>query len=98
MNCMYCNKLVRQNVLNKDTYYFYCKICRSSQLYDRYNNEFMAYEFIFNYNNIIYTYKAFPLLNKSILFFLNKEIKFEYLLNINPSNCISKIKSILLFL
>lgn len=96
MNCIYCGKLNRKVSLTKDRDYFYCKTCRSNQLID--NGQLFAYDFIFNYNSIIYKYKAFPLVNKSSLHCKDEDIYFEKLLNINPNNCASKIRLILSFL
>lgn len=85
--------------------YYYCGNCRSNQLLDEFN-KLIKYDLLIKYNDTTFLYTAQPLLNESSLRSIvvdsspdkDFHLNFKHLLNINPSNCVSKIKSILLFL
>lgn len=97
MNCIFCNiYLHRKYKLSTGRFYF-CKDCRSSQLYGN-DNILIRHDMIIIYNDFACTYIAMNLDNKSILIINNKHHNFNYLLKLTPANFSSKIKTIMAFL
>lgn len=97
MNCIFCNiYLHRRYKLNIGGNY-YCRCCRSNQLYGD-DNVLIKHDMVITYNDSICTYIGMNLDNKSILIINNKHHNFNYLLKLTPTNFSSKIKTIMAFL
>lgn len=97
MNCIFCDIYIHRRYKLSIGGNYYCKDCKSNQLYGH-DNVLIKHDMVIIYNDSIYTYIAMNLANESTLIFNNKAHNFNYLLKLTPANFSLKIKTIMAFL